>query len=106
MTGQREDAATAALHPPGVELAWKNRRLFAEREAWPEGAVEACEDIEREHPDWYPNYSHGGTLGRQHRDAGYYAGRRGAPWEEPPAYGANPQELTAAILAHRPASRW
>jgi hypothetical protein len=38
-------------------LAWKNRRHQAEREAWPAAALKACEEIEREHPAWYPLYS-------------------------------------------------
>lgn len=30
----------------------ENRTLIAERMGWPDGAVEACRDLEREFPSW------------------------------------------------------
>jgi hypothetical protein len=34
------------------DLAWHNRRVLAERLNWPEGMLETCEQLDREHPGW------------------------------------------------------
>ena len=34
------------------KLAWHNRRVLAERHAWPAGVLEACERTERDNPTW------------------------------------------------------
>ncbi len=41
------------LAPPGPELAERNRELIAERLKWPEGALEACRDLEDRSPPWH-----------------------------------------------------
>jgi hypothetical protein len=33
-------------------LRQRNMRLIAGRTGWPEGALEACEEIEAKYPDW------------------------------------------------------
>lgn len=96
--------AERPLDPPGRDLAWKNRRTIAERLHWPEGALEACEQIEQDHPEWYPNWSAGGWP--IYQEPGFYALR----WNnrermERPVYGADPEQLAAA-LKDQPPSRW
>lgn len=76
---------------PGPKLAWANRRVAAKRAGWPEGALETCEEVEREHTNWYPNYSAGGT--RYRPEPGFYA----MPWKysgggpAPVCYGRTPR---------------
>jgi hypothetical protein len=88
---------SAPLDPPGPALAAKNRRLLAGRKDWPQGAVEACEAIEAQHPDWFPMWSAGGEASRP--DTGYYAQRRHG---EQLAYGKTPWDLCLDIESHPP----
>jgi len=37
----------------GRELMQHNRRVLAERLGWPDGTLEACEELEAEHPAWH-----------------------------------------------------
>jgi hypothetical protein len=61
---------------------------------WPCDALRACEQTEREFPDWSVTYFDGwGDAAR----AGYYATRRGSPWYEPGAYGMTPADLRISI---------
>ena len=83
------------LDPPGPELAAKNRRLFAQRLGWPDGALEACEQLDQAHAGWYANWSPGGSPSRP--DAGYYTRRWHQERGEPFAYGRTPEELSAVI---------
>ena len=83
------------LDEPGPKLARKNRRLLAERTAWPAGVVEECEAIEVAFPDWYTTY-HPGQPGWS--DQGFYARawrwRFGRPEK---LYGKTPDELRAKL---------
>jgi hypothetical protein len=38
--------------PSEFELRRKNRPILAERLHWPDGAVQACADLEERHPGW------------------------------------------------------
>jgi hypothetical protein len=73
------------LDPPGPELAAKNRRLLAERLGWPDGALEACEQLDQAHIGWYTNWSPGGSPSRP--DTCNYAQRWRQERGEPLAYG-------------------
>ena len=86
-----------AMNDDPKNQAWKNRRTLAERLGWPAGALEACEEVEQEHPEWHISYSSGG--GRTWSRAGFYAKRKAAWRPEPAPYGANTDELVAAIQA-------
>lgn len=73
-----------------------NRALWAEKYGWPAGALEACNAIEDELPEWHPLWNSGSDSGR-HRRAGFYAMKRGwDAWVEP-AFGSTPEALVAAI---------
>lgn len=92
------------LHPVGPELAWRNRRLIAERLGWPVGALQECEWVEREHPGWSPWWQDANEWAG--KPAGYYArrpGQSGPRYPEP--YGATPAELVKA-LEGAPDSYW
>ena len=85
------------LPPSGPELAWRNRRVIAERLGWPAGALEACEAIEVEHPNWYPGYRQANTVPGFESPAGFYAIRRGAARGELVAYGADAEALRTVL---------
>jgi hypothetical protein len=82
--------------PEDHELAWNNRRILAERLGWPVGAVQECEWVEREHPEWFPTWQDANDWSG--RPAGYYARRYGQDGDRyPEPYGATPLELIAAM---------
>lgn len=57
------------------DLAWRNRRLLAERCAWPAGVLEECERLDGEHPDWSVSWLPPNAIPGWERPAGYVAGR-------------------------------
>lgn len=57
----------------GPELARMNRMITAAREAWPDGALEACEKLEAATTGWSIGWSRGGN--RTWVEPGYYATR-------------------------------
>lgn len=90
---------TAPLQPPGTELARRNRRLIAERLDWPDGAVQECEAVEAERPDWAVTWAAGGGL--TWIRPGFYAHR--LRWSrEPWLYAATAGELRKRIDAQSP----
>lgn len=90
------------LLPPGPELVVANRRVMAARLDWPDGAVEACEQIDADHPGWSADYRHA----YREWPAGFYAAHDNHSHLEPNLYGATPDELRAAIRAHRCRANW
>ena len=52
-------------------LAWRNRRILAERQDWPDGALEVCESIESEFGDWSPSWMPENTIKGFERPAGF-----------------------------------
>lgn len=87
--------------PPGEELAWRNRRIIAERTGWPAGALEACEQIQAAHPAWDVNWRDANTIKGFEAPAGFYAVRLDARGPERATYGPDPDTLVAAIEAVR-----
>lgn len=86
--------------PPGIELGWRNRRIIAARVGWPDGALEACEAIERARPDWDPTWRFANVFKGFEAPAGFYATRHAIRLRgERPVYGADPAALLAAIEA-------
>ncbi len=84
--------------PPGPQLAWRNRRLAAEREAWPAEALEACERIERTHPGWSPSWRTPNTIKGWEAPAGFYA-RPAGTLRGGYSYGADAAALVRTIEA-------
>ncbi|BEL06073.1 hypothetical protein Q0Z83_042640 [Actinoplanes sichuanensis] len=61
--------------PPQETLAWKNRRLMAQRLPYPAGALDSCERFDRDHPFWSASWMPP-NLGRgSDRPAGFGARR-------------------------------
>lgn len=95
------------LHPPGPELAAKNRRLLAERWGWPDGALQACEKIEKLHPGWSAMWSAGGE--HTWREPGFYATHPDLRRGSGPTHYLHAEtmaEMLAVISDHEPVERW
>jgi len=73
--------------PAEHELAWRNRRILADRLGWPVGAVQECEWVEREHPGWSPHWREANAWSGQ--PAGYYALRYDHDRRDAAAYGVS-----------------
>lgn len=83
--------------PPGPELLRHNRRVMAERIGWPDGAVEACDKLQDAYPGWNPGWQPESTIRGFEHPAGYFASRLGRRYNEPVAYGSDPDELASVI---------
>lgn len=82
-----------------TELGRRNRRLIAERADWPDGAVEACEKIEDEYPEWVIWWAPENPAKGFEHDAGFFATpahyvHRSARRRH---FGATPEELSEAL---------
>jgi hypothetical protein len=44
------------------DLRASNRRILAERLHWPDGALQACVELEGRHPGWDVSWSHENTI--------------------------------------------
>jgi hypothetical protein len=88
------------LPESGPELAWRNRRVLAERLHWPAGALEDCERLDPLYPRWSITWSPGNTVRGFERPAGFYGFDLDyTGWQPVPAYGATAAELVDAITA-------
>lgn len=83
--------------PNSAELREHNRRIIAERLGWPAGAAQACQNIEADNPGWSAYWQ---PADARHAE-GWYAIHDNHFHLEPPMYGATPEQLHAAIRAHR-----
>jgi hypothetical protein len=59
--------------PSEFQLRRKNRAVLAVRQHWPEGALQACQDLEEQHPGWYVSWRGENTTPGFERPAGFYA---------------------------------
>lgn len=88
------------LHPVGAELGRMNKRILAERTGWPDGALEECEKLDAEFPEWSASWADGGGL--TWREDGYYALPR--RWRytgpNPFLYGATVAALRVELQTH------
>ena len=92
---RRQDAVVACR-------SRRNRRVFAERLAWPDGALATCERLEDTHPGWSVGYLLENRIRGFERPAGYQATRvRG----EVRLFDPDPERLREAI-EHAPEDRW
>lgn len=60
-----------ALHPIDDDLPRRNRRVLAERQGWPDGALDACLELEQAYPRWAVLWTKGGLP--RDPDRGYRA---------------------------------
>lgn len=98
MTGQAQPKV--AWLTQGAPMAWWNRRTAAERENWPHGALQACQDIQHRHPGWHPTYRRPDPTREK---GGYYAHRQRGLWGGArEAWGETPEDLEKAIEAGVP----
>jgi hypothetical protein len=58
-----------------MALARYNRAIIAERVGWPAGALETCERLEFEHPEWMLYWQQANDIKGWERPAGYSASR-------------------------------
>ena len=55
------------------ELAWRNRRVLADRLGWPDGVLEDCERLDREWPRWSIGWWAESRIRGFERPAGFHA---------------------------------
>lgn len=55
------------------ELARRNQRILAGKFRWPDGALEACWDLENRHPGWRVSWLGENLLPGFERPAGFWA---------------------------------
>ncbi len=80
--------------PTLLQIVTRDRRAFAERTGWPDGALEACERIEQEYADWRISWLPANPVVGYERPACFWARRE---WPHHEVYGADPAELVAEI---------
>lgn len=90
-------AAEGSAWEPRERLAWRNRRVLAERQGWPDGAVEACEQLEVTHRGWSFSWRTANTIKGFERPEGFYA-TTGSTWRDITRYGATPEELAEVLM--------
>lgn len=100
------DVFAAGLGPkrkPLREIVRRDRRELAARLQWPDGAVEVCERIDREHAGWTVSWLPAGTVPGHERPACFWARRE---WPRHEVHAADEDELVAGIRQAPPASSW
>ena len=80
----------------------RNRELLAERLGWPDGAVDACRQVEAGHPGWHVWWSQNPWRRDGGVPAGPAYGATHADWHrgEPSLYATAPDGLASLIAAH------
>src|SRR5437868_15147362 len=81
--------ATFAELGPRQRVLWYKRTITSFRLGWPEGALDACEEVETAHPTWMPYWT----------PAGYHALHTERILSCRFASGSTPAELVAAMAA-------
>lgn len=59
--------------PSDLARKRNNQRIIAEALHWPDGALQACADLEDRHPGWGVSWMHENTTPGFERAAGFYA---------------------------------
>jgi hypothetical protein len=75
--------------PSDHVLRAQNKVLLADRLRWPEGALQACQELERRHPGWHVSWLGERIDGR--RPAGFHASLEG--WHKVHLYAATVDRL-------------
>jgi hypothetical protein len=92
---------SGAAEGPTPTLAWRNRRVLAERLNWPAGALEACERLELEHSDLSFSWRAANTVKGFERPEGFYA-TTGSTWRDVTFHAATPEELAELLTPTTP----
>ncbi|MFB4314362.1 hypothetical protein [Actinomadura sp. 21ATH] len=81
----------------------RNREILAERLGWPDGALEACRELEQRHPGWSLWYDIGGLPAspvpryRAECDYGWRYREMGRPRQKEEVCAAAAEEVSALI---------
>lgn len=87
------------------DLAWRNRQVLAERLGWPDGELETCEQLERDHPGWTFSWRPANTRRGFECADGFHAqllGRTawsGWSWEAVRIFAATAEEMRERLAA-------
>lgn len=95
-----EDVYAAANGPKRAEgraLFVKNRRKIAEQVPWPDGALEACERLERAYPGWWITWLPTNRIKGFERDPCFWALRMLPADAQYNVYAADPDALELEI---------
>lgn len=86
--------------PSDLARRRNNRRLIAERTGWPEGALEACADMEDRHPGWHVSWMAENVTPGWERPAGFWATHPGGshPGGDIEASAATADELEPLLV--------
>jgi hypothetical protein len=91
-----------SLLPPGPELVAHNRRVIAEREFWPRGAVQMCEHLDAVHPGWTAHWYPENKIKGWEHPAGYRASHPSSGY----VCGEDPAALEAAMARAPDERHW
>lgn len=85
--------------PPAVQE--RNRKLIAARLGWPDGALDACRQLEAARPGWYAWWSRNPWRrdGKVPPGPAFGAARVDAHGGEPSLYAATPDALAVLVTA-------
>lgn len=86
--------------PAEFELRRRNRQILAERLRWPDGALQACAELESRHPGWHVSWMTENVTPGWERLAGFSASREtGAHGiKELKAFAPTAQELEPLLI--------
>jgi hypothetical protein len=92
--------APAPKWPSDLARKRNNRRLIAERTGWPEGALQACADLEDRHPGWHVSWMSENTGPGFERPAGFWASHPtgGHAVKKIEAFAATAEELVPLLV--------
>jgi hypothetical protein len=80
------------------EVASSQRRKLAALQGWPEGALDECEKLDGEAPDWWTTYRMATERLGLNLPEGFYAERKNGPSGRP-AYAPTADALLARLKA-------
>lgn len=85
-----------------ADLIWHNRRVAAEREHWPAGALQMCEHLDAVHPGWSVHWRCYLNIPGWYHPPGYVARRESSGY----VCGIDPAALVAAMAAAPAERHW
>lgn len=85
------------IWPSDLARKRNNQSLIAQALHWPEGALEACADLEDRHPGWQVCWMAENTAAGFERPAGFYA-QYEHPWHKAEVHTATAEELDSLLV--------